>query len=1119
MGSWSGIGFTLSELSMSASTFAKSARSWSMRPTTAIAGTLDSARTSKWRSAWLCAPSAAEMARSAPSVTRSAQSTSARKEANPGVSSAWKVRSPSSKLSGWMLSVKLRFCSSGPASRREVEPSGLARFASTRRRKASTRAVLPAPSAPVMEKVLMVLGMGDALPEKENRLAPTGLPASMNRRLVTQYHAIRPHRGRGGVASRRGPERAPARSHAAENGRARPEDRTGARTGAAERRLEVVAGRERAADEVPRVVALGRAEGPGGLRALDLDAVRRRREARPRVVEADADVRLERELRDAEEPEEHLEAGRGAEREEVPREVEVRARVRGLDGRADVDEVDGGHELEGDVLAAGEHERQAGVEAEPTRARRIDGDRRGALRGRGAAAREEEPDAEIEAPLLEEAAGRRAGQPVAHAEVRHAELHRRGAGVRRADEREGLLAVEADAEVAADRLAVGHVRRRRSGRWRGRDGLQRDGGRRQGDRLRRLGLGATAQAQRRRQGGAGQDLFEAHHDSSDEVVGRRDWPPHPAGEWAASRGPAAPRPIRGGGRSLPRSPDILNKTRTVVRAAGRWVKGLPAVLQLWEVVLPELPGPTSAAPARPLGGPQRDAADLAGDGLRQVRELEPAHALVRREPSADEPEDVEREVARGRLPGLQDEERLRHDATDRVGARDDRRLRDGLVLDERALQLERADAVVGALEDVVPAPDVGDVPLVVPRGDVAGPVVAAARRVLRQRRVVEIAGHEPHGARLERERDLALGGLLAARVEERDPEAGHGAAHRAGLHLLSGRVADLAGGLRLAIAVADRDPPRLLHAVDHLGVERLAGAERLSQLHLVRGEVLEDEEAPHGGRRAPRRDLVAGEHLERAPRAEAGVVVHEHGRAGVERRVEVRPGVLPPPRRADVHVHVALADAEPVHRGEVADRIARVRVEHELRLRGRAGGEVQEHRVVRVRVALRQEDAALVVRLVVGRPPGDLLADDHLREARVERAQLLRARRVGDDGLHPAAVEGVAHVLGREERGRRDDDGAELHRAEHDLPDRDRVREHHEHAMPPLDAHPAQEDGHAIRALGELGVRQLHLAPVVLHDVERGVPVPLGEDVEPVHGPVEAIEDRPGEAAVGGVVV
>jgi hypothetical protein len=70
------------------------------------------------------------------------------KAAKPGVSRTLKIRPLSSKVSGWMVRVKLRFFSSGSASRRDVEPSGLARLASAARRKASTRAVFPAPSAP-----------------------------------------------------------------------------------------------------------------------------------------------------------------------------------------------------------------------------------------------------------------------------------------------------------------------------------------------------------------------------------------------------------------------------------------------------------------------------------------------------------------------------------------------------------------------------------------------------------------------------------------------------------------------------------------------------------------------------------------------------------------------------------------------------------------------------------------------------------------------------------------------------------------------------------------------------------------------------------------------------------
>ena len=61
------------------------------------------------------------------------------------------------------------------------------------------------------------------------------------------------------------------------------------------------------------------------------------------------------------------------------------------------------------------------------------------------------------------------------------------------------------------------------------------------------------------------------------------------------------------------------------------------------------------------------------------------------------------------------------------------------------------------------------------------------------------------------------------------------------------------------------------------------------------------------------------------------------------------PGVLGPSGRADVAVPVALAHADPVHRREVAHRVARVRVEDHLRPRRRAGGEVEQEGIAGAR--------------------------------------------------------------------------------------------------------------------------------------------------------------------------
>src|SRR5262249_5613921 len=162
----------------------------------------------------------------------------------------------------------------------------------------------------------------------------------------------------------------------------------------------------------------------------------------------------------------------------------------------------------------------------------------------------------------------------------------------------------------------------------------------------------------------------------------------------------------------------------------------------------------------------------------------------------------------------------------------------------RALELERADAVVRALEDVVGAPDVPEVPRVVPVRRIRGAVVLAAQHDRVALGVAVVSRHHGSGARLQVDRDLALLGPPSVLVEERDLVAGERAAHRPGPHRLPGAVADLARRLRLSVAVTDRDAPRLLDLRDDLRIERLAGADELAQRHRMGPEVLEHEHAP-----------------------------------------------------------------------------------------------------------------------------------------------------------------------------------------------------------------------------------------------------------------------------------
>ena len=134
------------------------------------------------------------------------------------------------------------------------------------------------------------------------------------------------------------------------------------------------------------------------------------------------------------------------------------------------------------------------------------------------------------------------------------------------------------------------------------------------------------------------------------------------------------------------------------------------------------PRNTRRSPARSARAPlallraQLHAADLAGDGLRQLARTR-CGACACRAPAARARRRRSLAPASriGSQPGGEDHERLGHREPHGIGARHHRRLGHRLVLDQRALQLERADAVVGRLEHVVGAADVGDVAVGVAR--------------------------------------------------------------------------------------------------------------------------------------------------------------------------------------------------------------------------------------------------------------------------------------------------------------------------------------------------------------------------------------------------------------------
>ena len=147
-------------------------------------------------------------------------------------------------------------------------------------------------------------------------------------------------------------------------------------------------------------------------------------------------------------------------------------------------------------------------------------------------------------------------------------------------------------------------------------------------------------------------------------------------------------------------------------------------------------------------------------------------------------------------------------------------------------------------------------------------------------------------------------------------------------------------------------------------------------------------------------------------------------------------------------------------------------------------------------------------------PAGRRVADGDARQALVEAVELGGLAGGGHDMARPAALEAVGEIDRRQQGGRRNDDGAELHGRQHHFPERRHVAQHQQHAVAALHAQRAQAVGDAVGAFRQLGEGEARRA--VADDRERRLvrqrPArQLG--VEPVERPVEAIHLGPAEIA------
>ena len=274
-----------------------------------------------------------------------------------------------------------------------------------------------------------------------------------------------------------------------------------------------------------------------------------------------------------------------------------------------------------------------------------------------------------------------------------------------------------------------------------------------------------------------------------------------------------------------------------------------------------------------------------------------------------------------------------------------------------------------------------------------------------------------------------------------------------------------------------------------------------------------DQHPPHRRRRAEARHAAARELPEERAGVETLVVIREHRRRRVPGREQARPGVLRPPGRAEIQVHVPGLEAQPVHGRQMPDRIARLRVRDQLRPCGGTGGEVQEQQLIGARPRGVEPIAGLVRAVVVGPARGARSHGDTHRRAGQSR-EAPRELRVGHDPLDPPALYPIAQIVALEERRRGNHDCAEPDRGEHRFPQRHAVGQHDEESVALLEALRVEEARHLSRAARQLGERERPIAARIVDDAQRWRVVARGDHVEVVVRPVELLEGRPAELAL-----
>ena len=464
----------------------------------------------------------------------------------------------------------------------------------------------------------------------------------------------------------------------------------------------------------------------------------------------------------------------------------------------------------------------------------------------------------------------------------------------------------------------------------------------------------------------------------------------------------------------------------------------------------------------------------------------------------------------GLVPLAEHDERLDELAAIRVGHADDGALGDRRMLEERALDLERADAVGRGEDHVVRSADEPEVALLVADGTIARHVPAVAERRVRVVGRLPVAGEERRRTTDQREIALLPRSAHVTRVvDHRDVVPGRREAHRARSDRRLGGVRDEQRVLRLPVAVVDRQPERVLEPLDHLGVERLARGDGVAEPGQVRPcEAVELREHPVLGRRlAEDGDAELLEERETLLRLERALVEDDLG-AVRPRPEEDVPDRLRPAGAGRAPDDVVLVRVEPVARLHALRPRVGVRVDDALRILRRPRG-VEDQRRLAGRRVLGGRNRHVAGELVAG-----LVEVEHGDGAVDLVAHLLDldlARALRDHESRARMTDPEREVARAEHVGAGNRDETALERAEHGAVPGGALAEHHEHAIAAIEARP-QQVRPARGVTGDLGEAPAIDDALGVDEGERRPRRVVGERVDDVAREVEATGNLPRRA-------